>query len=155
MTSESRPIHRIAAAPDKDGGIPLSQTRTFPRTKSSVRAAREFAAKAVSDWGRTDRIDDIRLCVSEVTTNALVHGVPPGRMFAVRVEAGEDQVRVEIRDSGDRTPVLRMPGLEDENGRGLHLVDELADDWGVTPLTVGKTVWIVFKISPVAPGGTR
>jgi anti-sigma regulatory factor (Ser/Thr protein kinase) len=107
------------------------------------------------EWGITDRHDDIRLCVSEAVTNALVHGVPPGRMVAVRIEAGKDQVRAEVRDSGDGAPVLRVPGLEEEHGRGLHLVGELADDWGVTPHSVGKTVWIAFKIAPAAGGGMR
>ncbi|WP_432122767.1 ATP-binding protein [Streptomyces sp. S1] len=53
-----------------------SRQRRFPRARSSVPAARTFALEALAEWGITDRRDEIRLCVSELATNALLHGVP-------------------------------------------------------------------------------
>lgn len=57
--------------------MPLSRQRRFPRSRASVRAARVFVHQVLSDWDRVDRLDDIELCVSELATNALLHGVPP------------------------------------------------------------------------------
>ncbi|GAA3958776.1 hypothetical protein GCM10022384_09580 [Streptomyces marokkonensis] len=89
------------------------------------------------------------LCVSELATNALVHGVPPGRGFLVRLLPCGDGVRVEVHDSGDGVPAVpqtdvREPG---EGGRGLLLVSELADKWGVGERAPGKIVWCEVGIT--------
>ncbi|MEU8824375.1 ATP-binding protein [Streptomyces sp. NPDC048636] len=117
----------------------------FARRKPSIRAARLFVSHTLTEWGHADRLDDIQLCVSEIATNALLHGAPPGRLFAVRVEADGEKVRVEIRDSGPGQPVVQAPRPGDEHGRGLLLVSELADAWGNIDHVVGKTVWFVVK----------
>ncbi|MFJ1548358.1 ATP-binding protein [Streptomyces sp. NPDC088246] len=56
-------------------------------------------------------------------------------------------MRLEVRDSGPGQPAVQRPDDEACSGRGLHLVSELADDFGVDDHVVGKTVWLVFKIS--------
>ncbi|MFJ1639687.1 MULTISPECIES: ATP-binding protein [unclassified Streptomyces] len=94
--------------------------------------------------------DDIKLCVSELATNALLHGVPPGREFAVRLRATEDLVRLEVRDSGGGRPAIQHAEDECCSGRGLFLVDELAAEFGVDHHVVGKTVRLAFK-RPAAP----
>lgn len=131
--------------------MPLLRQRRFSRSRSSVRAAREFTLATLTEWHVDDRHDDIRLCVSEVTTNALLHGVPPGRDFCVRLSLDGTVLRVEVRDSGDGWPTVRLPDTEVSDGRGLFLVRELADDFGVTEYVPGKTVWVVFKVA-IAPG---
>lgn len=110
-----------------------------------MRAARAFADETLTEWGCVDRRDDIRLCVSELATNALLHGVPPGREFSLRLIADGLIIRVEVRDSGDGTPQVGRGEVEDPGGRGLRLVMALADDFGITPCPPGKTVWTVFK----------
>ncbi|HET9383018.1 MAG TPA: ATP-binding protein [Streptomyces sp.] len=107
-------------------------------------AARAFALGTLAEWGRVDRCDDVRLCVSELATNALLHGVPPGREFCVTLVADGPLIRVEVRDSGDGIPQTGRGEVEDCGGRGLRLVTALADGFGVTPSPPGKTVWAIF-----------
>ncbi|GGU36915.1 ATP-binding protein [Streptomyces violascens] len=117
--------------------------RFYPRRRQSVPAARNFAAGAVADWGFFHRIDDILLCVSELTTNALLHGVPPGRGFLLRLRLCEGAVlRVEVHDSGGGVP--RVADSPDCGGRGLLLVGAVADKWGVGERDPGKAVWCEF-----------
>ncbi|WP_425588549.1 ATP-binding protein [Streptomyces venetus] len=123
--------------------------RFYRRERQSVPAARAFVQEALRDWRGYGRADDVLLCVSELATNALVHGVPPGRGFLLRlVPYGEGGgVRVEVHDSGDGgAPVLpqRDDGEPREGGRGLLLVSELADKWGVEERCPGKIVWCEF-----------
>ncbi|MFC9226380.1 ATP-binding protein [Streptomyces hygroscopicus] len=125
--------------------MPLTRQRFFTRRRPSIRAARQFVTRTLSEWGYADRLEDIQLCVSEIATNALVHGVPPGRLFRVRIEAAEEEVRIEVRDSGSGRPATQSPDGDRENGRGLLLVGELADAWGDIEHTVGKTVWFTVK----------
>ncbi|MFI1934906.1 ATP-binding protein [Streptomyces sp. NPDC020330] len=75
--------------------------------------------------------EGIRLCVSELASNALAHGTRRGHGFLMRVRADEDSVRLEVHDSRDM-PSDRQPLATDTDtaGRGLSLVDTLADDWG-------------------------
>ncbi|MFF4187857.1 ATP-binding protein [Streptomyces sp. NPDC001691] len=122
--------------------------RFYPRRRQSVPEAREFAEVALSDWGFAHRRDDVLLCVSELATNALVHGVPPGRGFLLRAELREGAVlRVEVQDSGGGVP--RVADLADDGGRGLLLVGATADRWGVGERDPGKVVWCEF----VCPDG--
>ncbi|MFF4365875.1 ATP-binding protein [Streptomyces sp. NPDC001594] len=134
------------------GGVTLCRQQRFPRTRSSVRAARQFAGDTLWQWGIADRGEDIRLCASELAANAVLHGVPYGRDFCVRLVWEEGMVRVEVRDSGPGLPVVGRPGVDALCGRGLWLVSELADDFGVTDQLVGKTVWVRFECSTIRHG---
>lgn len=124
--------------------LPLLRERFFRRERRSVRAVRDFVREALADWGfGAVRADDVVLCVSELATNALVHGVPPGRGYRVRLWLrDEGQVRVEVHDSGDGVPAVREP--DGESGRGLVIVGALADRWGVGERAPGKVVWCEF-----------
>ncbi|KDQ67932.1 ATP-binding protein [Streptomyces sp. NTK 937] len=122
--------------------LSLARERFCRRQRRSVPVVREFAREAVTDWGFGARLDDVLLCVSELATNALLHGVPPGRGFLVRLLLEEGDLKVEVHDSGGGVPVLREPS--DESGRGLLLVDALADRWGVGERDPGKVVWCAF-----------
>lgn len=114
------------------------------RERRSVAAARQFARQALTAWEWGAGADDVTLCVSELATNALVHGVPPGRGYLLRMwlYAQGTALRVEVHDSGDGQPHRRAP--DGESGRGLLLVTALADGWGVGPREPGKVVWCEF-----------
>ncbi|MFI5768408.1 ATP-binding protein [Streptomyces sp. NPDC051658] len=123
----------------------------FDARPESVGQARSFTSEALADWGLPDRAEDIRLCVSELATNALVHGTAPGHGFLVKLNADEDVVRLEVHDSRRKHPEARQAAGTDTSGRGLILVNALADGWGVEDRApVGKIVWSCFK----ATGGT-
>ena len=66
---------------------PCLREQFYRRERRSVPAAREFVRTAVTDWGLGARMDDVLLCVSELATNALVHGVPPGRGYRLQAVA--------------------------------------------------------------------
>ncbi|WP_107500023.1 ATP-binding protein [Streptomyces sp. fd1-xmd] len=118
-----------------------------------MRPAREFAAETLHAWGVTCRRDDVLLCVSELATNALMHGVPPGRGYRLRMLRFEGTVRVEVHDSGGGRPRIgrREPG--GAGGRGLLLVAAAADRWGTVPRVPGKVVWCEFAVEAVGEVG--
>ncbi|MEV7425999.1 ATP-binding protein [Streptomyces sp. NPDC091212] len=114
----------------------------FARTAASVPSARSFTRGVLRD-ARLDRceLDDILLCVSELTTNALRHGVPVGGAFLLRVQLADEHVRVECHDANRRRPRVRHPADDDQGGRGLLLVEALASRWGTGERPFGKFVW--------------
>ncbi|MET8687404.1 ATP-binding protein [Streptomyces sp. NPDC004732] len=123
-----------------------STQQFFPALPESVRQAREFAAMVLNGWGLLARADDIRLCLSELATNSVVHGTGPGHSFLVRLDAGDDVVRLEVHDSHRRRPAVREPAATETSGRGLRLVAALSDEWGVEEHAPdGKIVWSCFK----------
>lgn len=99
------------------------------------------------------------LLISELVTNAVVHTGCPAvlRMLFGAGAAEAGTVRVEVADSCARPPRPRHADGDDTNGRGLELVDGLADRWGWRPEGAGKSIWCevdrcVAPRSP-APGG--
>ena len=132
--------------------LPELRERFFRRERRSVRAAREYVRDALADWGFGGaRADDVVVCVSELATNALVHGVPPGRGYRLMLWLREEgQIRVEVHDSGDGEPGVRVP--DGESGRGLVIVHALADRWGVGERVPGKIVWCEFDVRAPAAG---
>ncbi|OAH09321.1 ATP-binding protein [Streptomyces jeddahensis] len=127
--------------------LPLLREKFFRRERRSVPAARQFTRWALTDWGlgESGRAEDMLLCVSELATNALVHGVPPGRGFRLFLRYDGDILRVEVHDSGGGVPrIADGAGGADEGGRGLVLVEALSDRWGVGEWDPGKVVWCEF-----------
>ncbi|MEU2390634.1 ATP-binding protein [Streptomyces sp. NPDC007369] len=118
--------------------------RYFARSRQTVAAARQFAAETLHMWGVTRHRDDLLLCVSELASNALRHGVAPGRYYRVRLIASATTVRLEVHDSG---PGLSRTRIGD--GMGLRIVEAVSDRWGALPRSPGKSVWCEFG-GPVA-----
>ncbi|MGW6707568.1 ATP-binding protein [Streptomyces sp. NPDC054956] len=84
---------------------------------------------------------DVELCVSELLTNALLH-LGEGTPVTLRVTGRAARTRVELTDPDPRAgPVLRHAKGNEESGRGLALLDALAQRWGVTQGPGTKTVW--------------
>ncbi|MFE9769981.1 ATP-binding protein [Streptomyces sp. NPDC005808] len=133
--------------------LPYQRERFYRRDRRSVPAARRFTCEALADWGlaRAGRGDDVLLCVSELATNALVHGVPPGRGFRLVLRYGGGVLRAEVHDSGGGVP--RIVDVADEGGRGLLLVAALSDKWGVGEREPGKAVWCEWETAPMGQDG--
>ena len=137
-----REIRLVNAATE----LPYQRDQFYARDRRSVPAARRLTDWSLTYWGIADwaRADDLLLCVSELATNALVHGVPPGRGFLLRVRYDGDVLRAEVHDSGPGNP--RVADDADEGGRGLLLVAALSDKWGVEERDPGKVVWCEFVL---------
>jgi anti-sigma regulatory factor (Ser/Thr protein kinase) len=91
--------------------------------------------------------------VAELAANAATHGRLPGRSFRLTMYVVGDTLRIEVTDArGERLPELQTPRPEAESGRGLHLVEALADCWGVTEEQFPrKTVWAELRVQAPAP----
>ncbi|MFC9845209.1 ATP-binding protein [Streptomyces sp. NPDC060223] len=108
----------------------------------SVTLARRRTARLVTEWGHLDLAGDAALVVSELMTNALLHGSLRDRLIRVRITLTGTALRVEVSDPrGERLPCPRVAEGTDQFGRGLLLVGALADRWGSEPRSVGKTVY--------------
>ncbi|AZQ38335.1 ATP-binding protein [Streptomyces cyaneochromogenes] len=105
----------------------------------AVPEARKALRELLRTWGRPGRSDIAELLTSELVTNAMVH---TDREAVLTATVGPGGLRVEVRDFVSRRPRPRVPNADDgTNGRGLLLVQSLADAWGVQPHGVGKAVW--------------
>ncbi|MER7671902.1 ATP-binding protein [Kitasatospora sp. NPDC096128] len=100
-----------------------------------------------------DRYRDIaELLLGELFANAVQHSdAPTDRLIEIRFALTDDRLRLEVHDAGTGRPDLRTPTPTDEHGRGLFLVDELAERWGCCPRAggIGKFVWALIAPSPV------
>jgi phosphoserine phosphatase RsbU/P len=108
------------------------------------------AARAVVfDWleGRTSAslLSDAQLLVSELATNSFIHGQGTnGDRVRLRAGTYDGSIWFELGDAGRGGVVARRaPSAEGSGGFGLHLVDHLASDWGVTHVD-GTEVWFVL-----------
>ena len=125
------------------------QLELSPRT-SGVADARHAVTDWCECWRLTHLTDAVELLVSELVTNAVVHG-----LGAVRVLADFDgtRIRVEVHDHDPIPPRPHVTAATelDEHGRGLQLVAMLADRWGSTRTFDGKMVWIELAVAGPAP----
>jgi signal transduction histidine kinase len=123
----------------------LSAARRFDPDPSQVRHAREWAHRALPGWGLIEHADLVELLVSELVTNAIVHGSGP---VDVCLSYG-GELRIEVRDQGAGMPAQRQAAADDPGGRGLSLVDAISSSWGVTDTCggePGKTVYAVVAV---------
>ncbi|MER6783775.1 ATP-binding protein [Streptomyces sp. NPDC000658] len=113
---------------------------------AEVGRARRWARSRLAGSGIGDEeplAETLILLVSELVTNAVVHtGCPAVLRLSLPDAAGEPSVvRLEVADASDRAPVPRCAGDEATGGRGLALVDGLADRWGWSVEGAGKRIW--------------
>ncbi|MFF7444638.1 MULTISPECIES: ATP-binding protein [unclassified Streptomyces] len=108
-------------------------------TPRGARLARHLALHQLHEWGiphGSDTSDTVALIVAELAANAVTHGRVPGRDFELRLSLVTGSVRIEVTDTrAERRPPApgAVPQVRplDESGRGLVLVDALADRWEV------------------------
>jgi anti-sigma regulatory factor (Ser/Thr protein kinase) len=128
----------------KDADRPIhartSVDRLDPR---AARAARDFIAGFVESPELVDLRDTCVLLVSEVVTNALRH---TDGQVTLQLWRYADRLRVEVSDETARGPVAAGGGPLDEAGRGVPVMDALADRWGTAPQGAGKVVWFELDL---------
>ncbi|KOU73286.1 hypothetical protein ADK57_09235 [Streptomyces sp. MMG1533] len=117
----------------------------LPAHRSNIRIARHSMQARLAAWRLPCEMSaDTVLLVSELATNAVCH-TPGMRVLCGIGFVADNCLRVEVHDHG--CPGSTLPpceaGPEDENGRGLFLVQEIAHAWGVdrSRLTGGNAVW--------------
>lgn len=115
-----------------------------------MRDARRMIHDCLLAAGRDDLIETAELLVSEIVTNALVHAGTPIEVAFSFVDGG---LRVEVTDGSPHEPARRGYGPNAGTGRGLMLLEEMVDEWGVVPDDPGKTVW--FQIASRAAPDER
>ena len=121
---------------------------TFPPAPSAATQARVEVTERLAPRLGSHVLEDVRLLVTELITNALRHGsLTPGDEVSVRAVVGEETVRIEVRDPGNNgEPVVRPPGPYG-GGYGLYLVERLAKRWGVDRKD-GTVVWCELAPGP-------
>jgi anti-sigma regulatory factor (Ser/Thr protein kinase) len=96
-------------------------------------------------------LDDLRLLITELVTNAVVHGEPGDDVIRVSVTRDGDRVHAEVVDSSSAEEIRPKPlDPASPGGFGLHLVQELSDRWGVRH---GTRTCVWFELTPRSPGG--
>lgn len=128
---------------------------TFPPEPLSVRGARGFVSDRLTVIRRADLVEVAELAVSELATNVVLHARTD---FGVEVTPlGDDRVRVSVTDGSPSVPVVQPATAGAALGRGLRLVEELSDAWGVEridnedPTGPGKVVW--FEVGAAQSSG--
>ncbi|MGX1910433.1 ATP-binding protein [Streptomyces phaeochromogenes] len=122
-------------------------------TPRGARLARLLGAEWLRTWdlpyGVTETAEHL---VAELAANAAIHGRLPGRDFRLALLVTAEVLRIEVTDTrGDELPHPQRPSADSTSGRGLVLVEALADRWGVELGPVPrKTAWAELDL-PVAP----
>ncbi len=110
--------------------------------------ARVFAARTLTDWGADGLAEDVRVVASELATNAFLHARTP---FTLTLVLDDDRLRLTLTDGSPTAPrPRRFDGTESTTGRGLRIVAELAQAWGVERDSAGKAVWCEFRVGPAS-----
>jgi hypothetical protein len=118
--------------------------RSFPRTRDSARAAREFVTGNLGSWAGGTLATDAAIVIAELASNAVLHARTP---FTVTVSRWADRVRIAVRDA---VPLAGAGHgrLVTKPGHGLDLVAKVARRWAVEPLADGKVVWAELPVPP-------
>ncbi|MFE1972047.1 ATP-binding protein [Streptomyces hygroscopicus] len=126
------------------------------RRRSSVPRARALAHSVLGDWGIGQAAHTAELVLSELVTNAMRVRAPRDRLVGVRIAwLPEDSLlRLEVSDAGEGKPEVRAPDEDETGGRGLLLVEALADRWGFEQRAcgIGKTVWAELRAPDLGTG---
>ena len=128
--------------------VAITGEASFGADLSEVGRARSFLRTELGDRDVDDEaIYTTVLLASELVTNGVLHARTD---LVVRYLLYPDCVRVEVLDGNSRMPGPVAAPLDATSGRGLALVQSLADNWGIERTPVGKTVWFEIPLLPIA-----
>lgn len=121
------------------GGARLvDRSRELPATPAAVPEVRALLREVLDRSVMAHRLEDGVLALSELVTNALLHGRDP---ISARLVLDEQTLRVVVRDANPVSPSISMLDQTAVTGRGLLLISAVSDGWGVEPSSSGKVVW--------------
>ena len=115
-------------------------THRLPATKQAPQDARALVAAQLDESLTPEQKEVALLLVSELVTNAVRHA--ESDVIQVGVRTDRSRPSGHLTDESPETPRQQSPGLDEPGGRGLMIVDQLAQAWGVDPLPGdGKRIW--------------
>lgn len=122
----------------------------LPSRPDSPRQARSWVARQLSGWHLDELADDLRLCASELVTNVVLHARTPA---VLTLCVADGVLEMSVGDANRRSPRPRVRHDDplSESGRGMSLVDQLADEWGFSERAGGKDVWLLRRLAPGWP----
>jgi anti-sigma regulatory factor (Ser/Thr protein kinase) len=135
-----------AKMPPADGGT-RTLSREFASTPGAVERARHALDGFIGELGPDLHYQSV-LLIGELVTNSVQHARARNAVIALVVCVTPSTIRVEVSDDGEGFEPPPIPHGDDESGRGLHILQELADRWGMPTAECGA-VW--FEIDRVAP----
>ncbi|BCL20730.1 ATP-binding protein [Streptomyces tuirus] len=113
----------------------------FTAEPAEVAALRRIMRLHLGVWGLQHLVDEAQLCVSELVSNVITH-VGSGTPATLAVSMKSNHLRIEVHDPDTRAlPTLRDAATDSEEGRGMALVDAVADRWGVLLHPDRKITW--------------
>jgi anti-sigma regulatory factor (Ser/Thr protein kinase) len=138
--------------------VRASSVVLLPHAPSSVAIARQcLSSELIASGVRQSVIDDVNVITSELLSNALRHArpLPSGHVKLTWVSAG-DAIEVAVSDGGAMTePRRNHPTLSSLGGRGLGIVESLAECWGVRYEDGATTVWALLRSTQPSGGNGR
>ena len=141
VTAMGVPLPRADMEHADDSALPAC--REFACDPTAVPAARHFVRSTLAERHVEQLSDTAELLTSELVTNVLLHARTP---MQISVEIDGAAARIEVLDGSATLPVRRRLPVHATTGRGLALIDALADAWGITVHPVGKTVWFTVVV---------
>jgi anti-sigma regulatory factor (Ser/Thr protein kinase) len=125
----------------------MCRVRTVDYSPSAehVREARHWLVRLLRRWELHPLIPDGSLLITELITNAINHAQSPVHVTAA---VADGILELGVGDHDNRLPRVKHPSFDARGGRGVALVDHIADEWGVAPLDGGKQVWARLSVDP-------
>ncbi|MDX3629675.1 ATP-binding protein [Streptomyces europaeiscabiei] len=126
---------------------------TFTADPEEVGALRRLMRLHLGFWGLHEVVDEAQLCVSELVSNVITH-VGHGTPATLAVSMSGTHLRIEVHDPDTRAlPTLMAADSDSESGRGMALVDAVADCWGVQFRSGRKVTWCELGTGIMPPTG--
>ncbi len=125
--------------------LAMEFSRQYIVDATTPRLARTAARETFDDWGLARFADEVLLVLSELVTNAVRYGRGP---IDITLGHAESRLLVAVRDRGTGAmPKPRQADANDENGRGMFIINTLSQRWGWAADDEGKTVWAELPMS--------
>ena len=121
----------------------MEDRSTFPAELRSASEARHHAEQVLREWELDAVADAARLLISELVINAVLHA---GTESELVLRSRPGQLRVEVSDGSSAMPVRRPYSPTAPSGRGLLILEDLADSWGIDVGDGSKTVWFELAV---------
>ncbi|MGY1695022.1 ATP-binding protein [Geodermatophilus sp. SYSU D00814] len=117
----------------------------LPPSARSVPVARHLAREVLLAWDAPQDGADVELLVTELVANVVDH-VGGESVLSLELEYSDGWLRIAVADGSAVRPVVGELRGDQPRGRGMQIVDAIADDWGVEDVDGGKRVW--FSLQP-------